>query len=454
MPSATDSPARASVAKPRFQARLEVEEEVYRYEPANNGASPMWCRGSTCIVRHGTEVIASGIETLPGVKPLHNVRWLLFQRGAKGWALQQKDEHGRTREPCPLGIFPDGRLLLSVNPTLTPPDTYSGPAQPQVLEISAKNPAQSGRVILPQWDSAPSFTEHSYRSFAVDGPRGEWILFQNIGYTHAHYTLCDAAGQWPARGRLDWPWGADYEKPQAIRICYPNVALRNRAVYFCGVSDIDEPNRAWRDFKFKQTGNKWDYDFRRLFFAWSPDIRTGKFEPWLEIASREKTGGWIMPDDLHVATDGAVHLLWSERALDGRLRAAFFPDEKQKFLLMHGIVRDGKVVHRRELAAGGEGPADERPGHGRFHVAADGRLFVFYHTTLKNADGAERRENRILELCEDGSASPSLTLAVEKPLANFFTATPRAGAEPSDILDVLGDDKGVMRYLRIRIGRR
>ena len=30
---------------------VEIEEDVYSYEPANNGAGPMWCAGSTCLVR-------------------------------------------------------------------------------------------------------------------------------------------------------------------------------------------------------------------------------------------------------------------------------------------------------------------------------------------------------------------------------------------------------------------
>jgi hypothetical protein len=78
-----------AAARPRNQAALlrpvvEVEEEVYRYEPADNGAGPLWCSGSTCLVRIGGEVFASGLETPPGVPPLNNCRWLLFRRGARG----------------------------------------------------------------------------------------------------------------------------------------------------------------------------------------------------------------------------------------------------------------------------------------------------------------------------------------------------------------------------------
>ena len=53
-----------SVEAPALKPVVEAEEEVYRYEPANNGAGPMWCSGSTCLVRIGDKVFAGGLETL------------------------------------------------------------------------------------------------------------------------------------------------------------------------------------------------------------------------------------------------------------------------------------------------------------------------------------------------------------------------------------------------------
>ncbi|MBM3477260.1 MAG: hypothetical protein FJX75_28670, partial [Armatimonadetes bacterium] len=58
-----------------LQPRVEVEEDVYTYQGANNGSGPMWCHGSTCLVRIGERVFASGLETIPDAKPLNNVRW-------------------------------------------------------------------------------------------------------------------------------------------------------------------------------------------------------------------------------------------------------------------------------------------------------------------------------------------------------------------------------------------
>ena len=110
---------------------VEVEEDVYSYEPANNGAGPMWCFGSTCLVRTADGLFASGLETLPDAKPLNNCRWLLFRRTTEGWQQLHQDPSGRTREPCPLVAFQDGRLLLSANPTLvTDRDCLQRPGTP------------------------------------------------------------------------------------------------------------------------------------------------------------------------------------------------------------------------------------------------------------------------------------------------------------------------------------
>jgi hypothetical protein len=117
----------ASVARTQpVRPQVEVEEDVYTYEPADNGAGPMWCAGSTSLVRIGDRVFASGLETIPGAKPLNNVRWLLFAREEAGWRLVYRDEAHRTREPCPLAGLPDGRLFVSVNPTLAERDAYGG----------------------------------------------------------------------------------------------------------------------------------------------------------------------------------------------------------------------------------------------------------------------------------------------------------------------------------------
>jgi hypothetical protein len=437
------------------QLRVEVEEEVYRYEPANNGAGPLWCHGSTCIVRIGETVFVTGLETLADAAPLNNCRWMLFQRSTEGWDRVWTDETGRTREPSPIAGFPDRRLFVSANPTLVADrQAYAGPARPELFEFAAGDPGNPVRRWQPEWAGTPAFTEHSYRSLAADGPNRELILFQNIGYTHAEWAFLDRDGAWSAQGQLKWPWGAEYAQPQPIRICYPNVAIRARSVHFCGVSDIIEPNPEWRAYKRELTGREWDYDFRRLFYTWSSDIRRGEFQPWVEIASRETTAGWITPGDLWIDARNDVHILWTERALDERLRDKFFPTEKQRYSLEYAVVRQGKVTARRTLIEAREGGANERPGRGRFHTTSDHRLLVIFYVSGSDPAGRPVSENRLLEIRPDRSVGPALTVPFQAPFTDFFTATPRAGSSAHNRLDLLGTQAGkpnTISYARLRI---
>jgi hypothetical protein len=447
--------AEKPLAAGSLQPVVEAEAGVYGYEPADNGAGPMWCHGSTCLVRVGRDVFASGLETLKSAKPLNNCRWLLFRQEAAGWRQIQADNSGRTREPCPLAGFPEGRLFLSANPTrVTDPAVYSGPATPEVLEFSGADAAASPRRILPEWEGSPAFTEHSYRSFAADGPNGELILFQNIGYTHAEWAYRNNQGRWTAKGQLKWPWGAEYDKPQPIRVCYPTVALVNRSVHFCGVSDIVEPSQAWRAYKKQLTGRDWDYDFRRLFYVCCPDIAGGKFGEWLELASRDKTCGWIFPGDLWVAPDSAVHIVWTERALDERLREKFFPTEKQSHAINYAVIKQGKVVSRRSLVLCEEGKSGEVPSVPRFQIAPPDRLVVCYYTSGRDAAGRGLSENRLLELRPDGAVIGPVRLPLNHPMSSYFTATVRAGSPPSPVLEMLGhrvSAPNTVSYARVRL---
>ena len=152
---------------------LEIEEDVYAYTNANNGAGPMWCSGSTSLVRAGEHLFASGLETVADAKPLNNCRWMLFHRGSNGWERVRVDD-GRTREPSPLAVFHDGRVFLSANPTLgSEPQPNGGPARPDIFQFSARDPKAAPLSLTPAWQGTPAFAEHSYRSFAADGTLGE-----------------------------------------------------------------------------------------------------------------------------------------------------------------------------------------------------------------------------------------------------------------------------------------
>jgi hypothetical protein len=432
-----------------------LEEQVYTYEPAGNGSGPLWCRGSTCLARTGDNVFVSGLETLEDVKPLCNVRWLLFQRNDAGWALQQADAKDRQREPCPLACFPDGRILLSVNPNRAAPDARSGPAEPQVLQFSAARPAAPYTTLSPAWGDGHRFTEHSYRSFCADGPNGEALLLNVMGHDAQYWSFLDRDGTWSKHGKLTFPMGHDYEKPEPIRLCYPVVALRNRAAHVLAISDIIEPVKAWREYKLVlNKGRKWDYDFRRLFYTWTPDITTVPFSPWVEVASREKTAGYIANLDVWVDGKGKTHLLWQEQSVwKPQMRDKFFPDVPITTSLMHGIVDQGNVIQRTKLVEGGEGLSSVVPGWARLHATPDGRLFVFYHCRGKDADGRNVAENRVMEILQDGTSGGGGRVPLAHPFTSFMTATERGGSPPSNVLEVLGtaDGRPGMSYAAIKL---
>lgn len=437
-----------------FNVAVESEDTIYSFKPADNGADPLWCFGSTCIIRQGDKLFASGIETVDGVKPSNNVRWMLFENSNNKWKLLQKDTVDWTREPCPMGVLSDSSLFMTVNPSLSEPGTIFGYAQPQVLKFSIDNPTLPAKTILPKWEGEPDFTEHSYRNISCDGLNNEMILFNNIDdKPYVMWTFRDSTGNWSAQGKLEWPWGSSYEKPQPIRLCYPSIQLKDRQVHFLGVSDLEEPNSEWRKYKFEQTGNEWDYDFRRLFYTYSPDIITGKFTKWVEIANRDSTAGKMFPIDMWVSPQGFVHVMWIEKAINERMREKYFPEAKQYRALNYAVIKDGKVIYSKPIMGVHEGESTIFPGRGRFHVTPDNRLFVIYYVSGNDSEGEKIMENRIVEIGDGFKMSKPIKLDMKYPLRTFFTAGVRGGNAPSNIIDIMGyyGYENIVRHAKIRI---
>ncbi|MBI5832978.1 MAG: hypothetical protein HZB16_11835, partial [Armatimonadetes bacterium] len=282
---------------------------------------------------------------------------------------------------------------------------------------------------------------------AVDGPNHEALLFNNVGYDSIHASFLGRDGAFQAVGRLDVPFGAEFEKPEPVRICYHVMALRNKAAHVLGVSDIIEPVKAWREYKLGlHGGNVWDYDFRRLYYRTTPDVTTKPWQPWLLVADRDATCGHIANYDLWLDARGRAHLLWAELSVwDQRMRDKFFPDTKITKALMTAVIEDGRVTRRQQLHIGGEGcPTGEQTSWARFHATPDGRLFVF---------AAIGGENRLAEVLPDGTAGPWVKVPMAHPMTQFMTATERLGSPPSAVLDLYGSAQGVpgLSYARVRM---
>jgi hypothetical protein len=212
-----------------------------------------------------------------------------------------------------------------------------------------------------------------------------------------------------------------------------------------GVSDIVEPNEPWRQFKRESTGREWDYVFRRLFFTWSDNIVEGQFHAWIPIADREATAGFLFPNDLFVHSDGQVSLLWTDTAVDARLRDRFFPSARQRTGLDYAKVRDGQVMQRGSVLHHHEGKGGPIPGRSRFHVSPEGRLWIFHHFEESGP------QNALVEVGPEETLCASLPVSLRIPLVSFFTNSVRAGCAPSSTLDILGQSGNAMRYARIAL---
>ena len=423
---------------------VEVEEIVTRYTPANNGAGPLWCYGSTVIVRQDSEVYLSVIETGEGAPLLGNTRWQLWHRSANRWKLVQSEKEYRQREPCQIGIFQGGPVFLSVNPSTEPAGTKYGPCEPLVLEFDPANPAAPAKTHQPEWADGIYFTDHSYRGFAADGENGELLLLNiNARTSEQFVSYLDSNGRWHEKGTITFP----------IRSCYPQVALRDGSAHVMAIGDIVEPVKDWQKLKFEKLKRKWDYVFRRLFYTYTDNIRsTGFCEP-IEIDTVEKTAGHIRNLDMYIDKNGAAHLLYTKQPHQYEfIRDKYFPGQAMKTCLEYVIVKDGKVLSRQTLAERPCGPDGFEPSFGRFHIDNSGRLYVIAAGT--SVANGKRTSGNFLGRIPAGENKPKFErIELKHPFGSFFTNTPRGGSKPSGIIDIFGiaDDSPNLRYARIRI---
>jgi hypothetical protein len=430
-----------------IRCTVEAEEVVTRYAPADNGAGPLWCYGSTVIARQGNDVYLSVIETGEGVPPLCNTRWQLWHRSSDGWRIEQSEKQYRQREPCPIGLFQDGPIFLSVNPSTEPAGTKYGPCKPQVLEFNRENPpAGEPKVHAPAWADGTYFTDHSYRGFAADGTRGELLLLNVHAKSSDQFvSYRDRQGQWHARGKITFP----------IRACYPQVALRDGSAHVMAIGDIVEPVDEWRKLKFEKTKREWDYVSRRLFYTYSDDIGKADFCTPIEIDTVENTGGHIQNLDLYVDAAGAAHVLYLKRPHQyDFIRDKYFPGQAMTAQLEYAVIAKGSVISRKTLAQTSAGSPGFEPSFGRFHIGNADTLYVIAAGTSVEA-GQRRFDNHIARVPVGKDEPKFERIELKRPFHSFFTNTPRGGSAPSDVIDLFGtaDDNPNLRYARIRIGR-
>ncbi len=415
---------------------VEVEEDVYTYTSPKNGSGPLWSYGCTVIARIGDDVFISQMETGDDVELLCNTRWKILRRHDDQWTTFAQADRFRQREPCPIAVTGEHTLNLSVNDSQTPPGTHYQRCLPHVLRFDVDSPVPALATVFPDWGVPTTFTDHSYRGYASDR-LAESLLVVNIDAqtSKQHYTLIDRHGVTQANGAITFP----------IRSAYPQVALKDGAAHILAIGDIVEPNETWREYKFEQTGQKWDYVFRRLFYASAPNLNEGGFGEPVEVANVDATAGYIGNQDLWIAPEGDAYILYTQRETQSALlRDAFFPEASLLNSLHLAIVKRDGTIQRHVLM---EGTDDRIPGHARFHETPDGNLFV-----LLNVTGSDSG-NKLLQVRPYTANAEMRDVPFQTPFSSFVLTTVRAGNAPSNIIDVFGiQAKGnTMAYGRIAL---
>lgn len=412
-----------------------AEDDVYSIVSPGNGSGPMWSFGCTTIVRDGERVIVSQMETGEGVPLLCNTRWKLLSRDNGEWKVFAEAQGYRQREPCPIGITADRGLFLSVNDSLHPPGAQYLDCEPHLLRFSLDDLAAAPLKVSPVWDiEKPYYTDHSYRGYGVDGP-GNRLLLLNIDAKTSieHWALMDSAGKTLANGGITFP----------IRSCYPQVAVKGSRGDVLAIGDIVEPVEEWRNYKFEQTKQKWDYVFRILYYTSSSDLTTTPFQAPIEIANVDATAGHISNNDLWIAPDGSAFILYSEQEVSSALmRDKYFPDKTLHSSLKLAIVKDGVITERHTLVQGSDTTSG---GHARFHETPDGRLYAV--AWIGSADAG----NYLMPIYPRPEPDAKVKIPLTTPFGSFFLAGVRGGTAPSNTIDIFGHAKSgeVLSYAQV-----
>lgn len=450
---------------PTQTPEIVAEEVIIETEPWENGAGPSWDYGSRNITRVGDTVFVSVSTPDPNSKPYHNVFWNLYRR-IDGGAWEKVADAGpeREREPCPIVAIPDStgakRIVLSTTPAIGVSGVHQDGAvetthnEPRLLVFDVSTPSLPPDTLMPAWDRHLSATEHSYRGFAADGRTGALIITQQVHdpafSTHSQaFAYRGASGGWDANGLLRFP----------MRGCYSAFAVQDRAVHVIAISDEIEPNAVWREYKREVTGKYWDYDFRQLFYTWTPDVTKCEFSPPITVASADETAGIIRHTDIYVDQSGTAYVVYTERNVwHDFMRDRFFPGTPIRIALKVAKLEKGRVSGRMTIMEAVERMNDGEdevtfdgpvPTWAVFHGTPDGRLFLIWHQSGDGDDGGMF----IRRIVPDEDAEP-VRIAVEHPLHQFFNAAERAGAAPSFTIDLLGhpaDGAEMLRYVQLRI---
>lgn len=455
----------------------EAEEKLASFQMPGNNTFPLWCYGAPTIVRYQDDLYATLPDVAPDTPPLCNTRLQVFRKHQnEPWQRIFVNPTFNQREPCPIASLGDGRIIVSINTAITPfrgnEKELMWNCEPGLLCFD-QGDAPYPELLKPRWDVDWPFTDHSYRGISADAARHEMFIMNIEGYRwkpgpegRYHWAFWDEKGHWAQNGRLDFP----------LRCCYPCISLKDRRVNIVAISDVDEPNPTWMAYKRDYAGIPWDYDFRKLYFAYAADIAEGGFEHPVLVENCDNTAGHIKHTDLYVDDDNVAYVVYIARNISRPfMRDKFWPGEVLTAELKVARIKEGKILSKQVIARCTEDPQgalwtlgapigekhtgdsfrtnDRAPNYAAFHAASDGRLFLFFNLGGFDAAGQDLSTNYLQEITPGRAKSP-VEVAMQDPMKIFFTTPQRNGSTRSSVMDIFGLSlryPDQINYARIKI---
>lgn len=417
-----------------------IPEMICPTKPFENGAGPTWCYGNSLICRVGNRVFVTNSHVNEDRLPYNRTHLELFEKEDGGeWKLVYSDEGVYQREPCYPLYLGNNRLAIVVNPTVRSyekdePSVFV-PCVPSVYLFDISDGVKKIDTVRLTWDDPGyEFFDHSYRSSAVDPENGNMIFANQYvidmeGY-HC-YSVVDQNFKPIRQGKLEYP----------ARSCYHNIAMKGKETYIFAIQDIHEPVKEWAQYKLEKTGNHWDYDFRRIYLSYSPDIEKEDFRAPITVCHRDDTCGWIGNLDCTFDANGDVWFLAACRSIwHDFMRDHFFPDTPLECTLELYRISKGEVKEKIVLDRSSEEDGKKASYGGTFHTASNGDVYLAWSKGIKDGD----------TVLEAGTYLSRLDALNETPvklmdhIISPFGSKTRLGGIPCDTVDlywVEGSDK-------------
>lgn len=420
-----------------------------------NGSSPAWNFASPMIVRIEDDVWFSLSRPVEGVPPYANTIWQVFRRQEDGWEVILESPGPMDREPCPLVALNHFTLAVFANPKVSfnrfRPENNAilWNSRPQLLAFPSAMETPVPFLIEPEFSGDPVLREHTYRAIAVNPANSEvFVMVQDPDSERYHPSYLDPMGQWHPQPAFEFPH----------RGLYANAHVRDGRVHLVAVSDIQEPVPEWRASKFRQFNRHWDYAYRNLYYAWSPDVLEDAMREPLLVDSIEERPGHIRNLDLLVDGEGTAHVLYLKKRFKfGFLRDEFFPDETMSVSIGYARIEAGVLQAKADLVEGLMEPDESASDSestliwGRLHQLEDGTIVMIY---TDRADGLNR--TWLLPIESEGTPGERVSIPLQQTLGSvFFTNTERGGSRPSNRIDLLeigwGKTHHEVRYAEIEV---